>query len=485
MLPQHKIIIQIMLLTEVQNYIKCKKIFRINNQDVNFKHISKNSKNIKKLSIFAIRNSNKLKINYIQEAASKGAIAILTNKLIKNLKISQIIVDNIDLSIELLLKKLYPDKPLNIVAVTGTNGKTSVAWYISQICLYNKIQSKTYGTLGYYINNKKYNNSFLTTPDYEILYQAAFLKKNNKYNFIFEASSHALDQDRLKNFPVNIAAITNITQDHLDYHKNFKSYQKSKFNLFLKYLNKKGYAILNDEIPNINFLKKEIDDRIKIISYGNIKSDIYLINNKNNLKIKFFEKNYIIKSIKLNEIELENLSCTIACSYCLGIQINNILYVIKKISNPPGRLEKVINNKNLKIFIDYAHTPDALKQVLLSKTKNNIKPNLIFGCGGNRDQYKRFKMGYIADKFANKVYITDDNPRLEDPSLIRKQILSKCKKGYEISNRKNAIFSAIKDLKKNEILIIAGKGHEKNQINKFSIKKFDDVAIARLAIKNK
>jgi len=474
-----------MLLTEIPYHIKCKKIYRINDISSNFKYISKNSKDIKKSSIFAINNNNEFKIDYVKEAVAKGAIAILTNKLIKNLKISQFIVTDIDLSIHLLFKKIYPSKPMNIIGVTGTNGKTSVTWYVSQICQSNKILNKTYGTLGYYINNKKFGNSLLTTPEYETLYQSAFLKKNNKYNFIFEASSHALDQDRLKNFPINIAAITNITQDHLDYHKNFKNYKKAKFKLFLKYLDKKGYAILNDKIPNIISLKKRINRQTNIITYGKNKSNIYLFNYKNNLKINFFGKKYSIKSIKLNKIELNNLSCAIACSYCLDIQITQILSVIKNINNPPGRLEKVVNNKNLNIFVDYAHTPDALKNVLISKTKNNLKPNLIFGCGGNRDQSKRSKMGFIANKYANKVYVTDDNPRLENPALIRMQILSKCKKGYEISNRKNAIFTAIQDLNKNQILIIAGKGHEKKQINKFSIKKFDDINIAKLAIKNK
>jgi len=142
-----------MLLTEIPYHIKCKKIYRINDISSNFKYISKNSKDIKKSSIFAINNNNEFKIDYVKEAVAKGAIAILTNKLIKNLKISQFIVTDIDLSIHLLFKKIYPSKPMNIIGVTGTNGKTSVTWYVSQICQSNKILNKTYGTLGYYINN--------------------------------------------------------------------------------------------------------------------------------------------------------------------------------------------------------------------------------------------------------------------------------------------------------------------------------------------
>ena len=183
-------------------------------------------------------------------------------------------------------------------------------------------------------------------------------------------------------------------------------------------------------------------------------------------------------------MELENISCTLACCYCLNIDINQIIKFIKKLKSPPGRLEKVINKKKYKVYIDYAHTPDALKQILLSKTNNEVKPNLVFGCGGNRDKSKRSKMGRIANKYSNKVYITDDNPRYENPENIRKNILDYCKKGIVIPGRKLAITQAIKDLTKNEVLIIAGKGHENFQIIKNIKIKFNDLEIAKLALKN-
>ena len=158
----------------------------------------------------------------------------------------------------------------------------------------------------------------------------------------------------------------------------------------------------------------------------------------------------------------------------MNISIKNILKTLCKLDKPPGRLQQ-LNNTNLgkKIFIDYAHTPEALKKVLISKTINKKKPNILFGCGGERDKEKRSKMGAYANKFADKVYVTDDNPRNENPKLIRRSILSNCKKGFEIPNRATAIKIAINDLKKNDILIIAGKGHEQVQVKKNLIKKFD------------
>ena len=474
-----------MLLIEVEKYIECKRIYNLKKNTI-FNSIFTNSKHIKKYSIFAIEDKKTFKKEYIKEAIKNGAVGILTNKEIKNIKITQYIVENIHLSLTTLLNKIKPVKPLNSIAITGTNGKTTVAWYISQICLNNKIKTKYYGTLGYYVDTKKKIDSNLTTPEFEILYQTAFKAKKNVYNYIFEASSHALDQNRLKNFPVNIAALTNITHDHLDYHKNFKNYQNAKFKLFINHLEKNGYAILNNKINRINFLKKKLFKTNKIISFGTSNSDIYLSNHDKKIKIVFFKKNYLLTLDHKSPIELENISCAIACCYSLGIKVKDILNVLKKITNPPGRLEKVtITNKNLNIYVDYAHTPDALKKILSDQTVDKKKPSVVFGCGGNRDKAKRIEMGKIANIFANRVYITDDNPRKEKPSAIRKTILSYCKKGIEIADREKAISQAVEDLILNETLIIAGKGHENIQINNRSIRYFSDLKIARQELKKK
>ena len=474
-----------MLLTDLTKQISCNKIYNTTKKNINFNHIFTNSKSIKKFSIFAV-NNNKFKQIFINEAIKKGSVAILSYKYFKKYKIPQYIVKDVNLSISRLLYKLLPNKPINSVAITGTNGKTSVVWFISQICLHNNLPIKTYGTLGYYINGKKKDDSILTTPEYEVLHQNAFLKKKNFFNFVFEVSSHALDQDRLKKFPVNIAALTNISHDHLDYHKNLKNYKKTKLKLFIKHLNKGGSAIINDKIKGIEKFKKKLGTKYKIITYGKINSHINLISKKNCTEIKIFKKKYLLKVDYYTQFELENIACAIACCLCLEIKVEFILKSLIKIENPPGRLEKVSSiNNDIKVYVDYAHTPDALKNVLISQTVKNKKPNLVFGCGGNRDKYKRRKMGLIANNYADKVYITDDNPRNENPSKIRKSIITNCKKGIEIVSRKQAIKIAINDLKKNDILIIAGKGHEKIQITKNKIKLFDDVKIAKKELKKR
>ena len=216
-------------------------------------------------------------------------------------------------------------------------------------------------------------------------------------------------------------------------------------------------------------------------------SDVNVIKRKKYAVITIFKKKYSINTNLNSFIEFENLACAIACSLSIDVKIKKILTILRKIINPPGRLQKVLNdNKNFKIYIDYAHTPEALKEVLISKTYNSKKPNVVFGCGGDRDKGKREKMGRIANLYANRIYITDDNPRFEDSSKIRQSILKYCKNhAIEIPERKKAIINAIDDLKKNEILIIAGKGHEKFQIIRDISYPLDDYKIATKALRKK
>ena len=474
-----------MLLTEIPNYIQCKKISNLKN--ISFNKVYTNSCYITKSSVFIIEKKTRLKKKYVKEAIKKGAIAIITNEFIRNLSITQFVVFDIDLSLLNILKKIKSNKPLNSIAITGTNGKTSVVWYFSQILNYINIPVKSYGTLGYYINLKKKYSSHLTTPDFSTLYQTAYSSKKNLYSYIFEASSHALSQNRIKNFKIDTAAFTNISRDHMDYHKDFKKYKEAKLKLFFNHLKENGYAILNDKIKGIEIIKNKLRKKVKIITFGMPKSDVSIIKDKKSVEITIFKKKYLIKTNLNSSIEFENLACAVACSLSINIKSTKILTILKKIINPPGRLQKVLNNnKNYNVFIDYAHTPEALKEVLISKTSNKKKPNIVFGCGGDRDKGKRKKMGRIANLYANRIYITDDNPRFEDSSKIRQSILKYCNsRALEIPDRKKAIINAVNDLKKNETLIIAGKGHESFQIVKNISYPLDDYKVAIKVLKKK
>ena len=443
------------------------------------KYITSNSKLVKNNSIFVTDFKKEIKEKYIKEAIKKGVVLILTNKRIKNIQTPQLIKTNLDKKVDEILNKLAPNPPKKVIAITGTNGKTSVVWLISNILKLLKQNIKSLGTLGYFDNLKKLNDSFLTTPEKEEIHQFSFTKLKNNKIFIFEASSHGISKNRIKNLPINIAAITNVTQDHLDYHKTFKQYKNTKFQLFLKYLNKDGTAILNDNIEGINLLKEKLKKKkIKFITYGKNKSNVNCsINNKKTI-IKINSKIYLTNYKTTYNFELENLSCAISCLLPVGFEIKEIIKFLEKIKTPKGRVQLVKKIENgAKIFVDYAHTPDALKNILCNE-KNNIKPSIVFGCGGNRDKSKRSEMGKIANKYANKVYITDDNPRNENPKLIRNQIHKHCSRAYNIGNRSEAIEFAIKDIDPKDILIIAGKGHENKQIVKKKNIFFDDYIIA-------
>ncbi len=472
-----------MLLSNLENTINILKIYNFK-KDKYFSSITSNSKLTNNNTIFIYNKNTQTKKIYIEEALKNNIPAIITNKYHKFAQVPQFIVSNIDEETNLLLKNIYKHLPYKSIAITGTNGKTSVVWYVSKILKALNYNNSSVGTLGYFINNKKINDIELTTPAYEELYKYGCNNKREKNIFLFEASSHSLDQNRIRNFPVNIAAITNISNDHLDYHKNMREYKKAKIKLFTKHLSNKGYAIINSSIKDFSKLKKELNKKhIEIIEFG--KKNIFFKMDKNIIKLNLNKKIYNLTNLKLRTtIELENLECAIACCLALGIKEKKIVNILSKINNPPGRLEKInFEKKNSKIIIDYAHTPDALKKILKSFKINKKKPVLLFGCGGERDKDKRSKMGIIAKNLSSKTYITDDNPRNENAAKIRKDIIKYCPNGIEIAGRKKAIFTAINNLNVNEVLIIAGKGHEKIQIIKNKKYKFDDLRLVKRIIK--
>ena len=472
-----------MLLFDLPNIINITKTYNLN-KNIYFSSITSNSKLTNKNTIFIYNKKLDVKKDYVLEAQKNNIPAIISNIYLNNLSIPQFVVKDIDLEVETLLRNIYKNQPTKTIAVTGTNGKTSVVWYISNILKLLNYENITVGTLGYFKNGKKIHNISLTTPNYEEIYKYGYLNSKNKYFYVFEASSHALDQNRLRNYPIDIAAITNISLDHLDYHKNTSEYKKAKSKLFTKYLSKGGLAIINSKLEKILRIDKKLKEKnIKKIYFGKINNT--LIKEK-----KFFTlivKNKKFKIIKLNQetdIELENLECAINCCLALNINENKILKIISKVSNPPGRLQKIdYLKKKSSIIIDYAHTPDALEKILKAFVSNKIKPNLIFGCGGERDKSKRKHMGLVAKNFAKKVYVTDDNPRNENASIIRKNILKYCPNGIEIPDRKKAIKKAIDELKMHDTLIIAGKGHKNFQIVKNKKIKFNDAEIVKNFIK--
>ncbi len=442
-----------------------------------FSDICFESSKVKKDNVFfAIKGTNIDGNNFILDAINKGSKIIVTEKKITKFPNGVLIIHskNVRKLLAEVSFKIYNKKPSNLIAITGTNGKSSVADFYFQILKFNKRKVASIGTLGVKSNNKYINLSNTTIDPIQLGKILNYLKNQKVDDVILEASSHGLSQNRLDGLEFNSGIFTNLSQDHLDYHKNLKDYLIAKLYLFEKLLSIKGNVITDEKIPEFRSIKKiALKRNLKICSINNPKNHFkilshYFLGEKQMLIIKY--KN-LIKNIKFNligKIQLKNIMMAIIAAQKSNLSLNKILAVIPKIRSVEGRLEKIGNIKNKsKVILDYAHTPDALKISLLSLREQfpNKKIVLLFGCGGNRDQNKRSKMGKIASLYADQIYLTDDNPRLENPNKIRKDIKKgiNSKKISEISDRAKAISEAVKNLTTGNILLVAGKGHEKIQ----------------------
>ena len=421
---------------------------------LNIKGLATNSKEVKKGFIFfAIKGRQFNGEKYISEAIKKGANVIICSNdcNFKNDNIAVFKVQNIRNFLSEITSKFYSLKPNNIIAVTGTNGKTSVADFFYQILSINNIPASSIGTLGIKYNNKIIKNK-LTSPDTITLHKnLEKLKKNKINNVIIEASSHGLDQSRLDHINFKAGIFTNFSQDHLDYHKTMKDYLNTKLTLFSKLLPKNSYIISDEQNKQFQDLKKIAKTRK--LKLKNITSTINQIKNISDSPPEYFQK--------------KNLSMAILASRLCGLKNIKINKTLQKIKSIDGRLEFIKKfQNNVKVFIDYAHTPDALSEVirsLIDSYGDNI--HLVFGCGGERDIKKRALMAKIAKLYCKKIYVTDDNPRKENPEKIRKEIINNLKGSifFNIGNRTKAIKQAILDAEPDGIILVAGKGHENYQ----------------------
>ena len=481
-----------MLLSDVLKGFNEKKKLNFKKFNPIIKGINFNSKEISKSFIFvAIKGVNQDGHKYIDDAIKKGAIFIIIEnkskvKDLKKKKINFLFTNNSKLFLSKLASNFFIDQPKKISAVTGTNGKTSVAFITKEILKYCNAKSASIGTLGLIAGQYKKKLKLTTENSLELHKMLDSLYKKKIKYVCCEASSHGLDQYRMDNINLDLAAFTNISQDHYDYHKNYKKYFNSKMRLFLNILRRGGVAIINSDSTEckkiLNLCKKK---KIKTFTYGYNSKDLRLVTyyeDKKSQKIIINYKNKILRyELPLvGDFQVYNSLCAICIVLFSGFRMNKILPAVKNISQIPGRLESIKIptklKKKISIFIDYAHTPDALENSLKILKKKSIKLSLVFGCGGDRDRTKRKIMGKIANKLADKVYVTDDNPRTESAKKIRQEIISMCPKAIEIQNRYLAIKKAVNNCEDKECLLIAGKGHEDYQIVGKKSYKFSDKA---------
>ena len=440
--------------------------------------LSLNSQTVQKGDLFvALQGNQEHGYDYIEDAISNGCVAVLVDGKDVECSVPSIRVDNLKSYLVKLAKNLYPKaNNIKLIAVTGTNGKTSVCHFISQLATSLNIKNGVIGTLGLTSIDKKTIN---TTPDIFTIYSALqnYINQGMKL-VVIEASSHALVQGRLEGLTFIQGIFTNLTQDHLDFHKNMKSYKEAKGKLFNK--NSIEKAIINLDDDNHSYFL-DVSSEIPTETFCN--NDFsYFKSNEYGFICKL--NNFVFELPLIGNFNLSNALAAYKSIRSLGYEDDNVIPKLTELSPPPGRMQK-IPRKN--IWIDYAHTPDALLNVLktLKVHYPDYRIRLVFGCGGDRDKTKRQMMGKIASANANSIVITNDNPRSEKPEKICDDILAGIKVENDVQvilDRKKAITSAVQTLGEDEVLLIAGKGHEEIQIIGSDRFPFSDYEVAINAV---
>lgn len=488
--------------------------YKLLGKHYNFQGIEYDSAKVKEGNIFVAIIGHKQDGNlFVKEALKKGAVGIVSEKNIDEIFLNKIEknnflknkfflrVKNARYSLALLSSAYYdfPSKKLKVVGITGTNGKTTSAILVWEILKNANFSSAVLGTVINKFNNKNINFTSgisHTTPESLDLQKVFYDIVNLGGQAVaMEVSSHSLDLMRVKGVEFNVGAFTNLTQDHLDFHQTMNNYLKAKLKLFTEKYFKNFVAVINIDDNYSKYFLKQCN--YKIYTYG-IKSNADILASDINyslkgttFKLKYKNKIYFIKTCLKGEFNVYNILGAFSCGVALKINIEKIIKAIEEVKNIPGRMDSIKSKKGFLVIIDYAHTPDGLKNILLSAKKfTENKLITVFGCGGDRDKTKRPLMGNIAAKVADFTIITSDNPRTENPESIIKQI----KDGYLKSGKKNnflvevdrkqAITKALSLAKKGDVVVVAGKGHEDYQIFKDKTIHFDDKEVCQEILKS-
>ncbi len=476
-----------MELSDIVKHIDCKEVLNFKNVDI--KGISYNSNTIKSHEIFVcLKGEHVDGHNFALSAFEKGAIAIMAEHPL-NIEIPQLIVESTQEKIADLAACFYhnPTHSLNLIGITGTNGKTTVTHLVQRIFEYVNKKCALIGTLGYKLNSTSdYLEAKHTTPQApELQHTLSVILQADVTNVVMEVSSHALDQYRVKNCKFQGAAFTNLTQDHLDFHITMENYFNAKAKLFTS-LEKGSFAVINKDDKYSKKLIDKIPNGVNILTYG-IKSDSDL--KADNIEFtsrgvifncSYKDETVQIKLLLNGMFSVYNALCAIGVSLMSGISLTDAKDALETTKSVAGRFEIV--HSDPMVIVDYAHTPDGLENILRAArelTPKDAELICMFGCGGDRDATKRPKMGLIAQSLSDKIVVTSDNPRSEDPQQIITDILS----GLKLINPKTVFVEpdrhlAIELLKKistpKDVIILAGKGHEDYQILKDKTIHFDD-----------
>jgi UDP-N-acetylmuramoyl-L-alanyl-D-glutamate--2,6-diaminopimelate ligase len=432
--------------------------------------------------------------DYIEQAIGNGAAAVLAPPAVKQSDIgggAHLVVDpNPRQRLARMAAQFHQAQPDTITAITGTNGKTSVTNFVYQLWTLQGHRSAALGTLGVTAPGVE-PGAGLTTPDPVRLHESlAALKRDGVNHLAIEASSHGLDQYRLDGVHIAAAAFTNLSRDHLDYHKTMDAYLGSKLRLFSELLREGGVAVVNADAAEFEQFADLVRGRgLHLVTYGRERGDIRCLDARSStggwsLTIETFGVRYPVDFALPGAFQVDNALCALALVIGCGAAAHSTVPLLSRLVGVPGRMQVAGRRRNgAVVIVDYAHTPDALSTVLqAARPRPDQKLVVVFGCGGDRDQGKRAEMGAAAATLADLAIVTDDNPRGEDPAAIRRQALDACPDAREIGDRREAIRSSVALLQAGDVLVIAGKGHEQGQTIGGETFPFDDVSVARAVI---
>ncbi|MEH6663067.1 MAG: UDP-N-acetylmuramoyl-L-alanyl-D-glutamate--2,6-diaminopimelate ligase [Parasphingorhabdus sp.] len=384
--------------------------------------------------------------------------------------------------------RYFTPTPTHVAAVTGTNGKTSIAELTRQLWRMDGYNSASIGTLGVTTADEQVKTG-LTTPDIvTFLSNMSGLAREGVSHAIFEASSHGLSQYRTEGLPVNVAAFTNLSRDHLDYHGDMDNYFEAKMRLFDEVVESDGTAVIwaDDEPWSGKAIQRAKDRGLELFTVGAKGDTLRLVSQTPThlgqvLMVKAQGNTHRISLPLIGAYQAANILCAAAIVLATGGQLQNIFDHMQRVQPVRGRMERaVITRAGAPVYVDYAHTPDALRAAI-EALRPHVTGKLItiFGAGGDRDKGKRPDMGKIAVEKSDHVIVTDDNPRSEDPAVIRAEIMAGATGAEQVADRRAAIARAIELAGPQDIILLAGKGHEQGQIVGDRIIPFDDVEVAR------
>jgi UDP-N-acetylmuramoyl-L-alanyl-D-glutamate--2,6-diaminopimelate ligase len=432
---------------------------------------------------FAIAGAKADGAHFAKQAVAAGAVAVAAEQAPQGLPdaVAFLPVKNARRALAMAAAKLFPRQPGTIAAVTGTSGKTSVAAFTRQIWAELGLQAASIGTIGVVSpQGEKYGS--LTTPDPVELHRTLDqLAGEGVTHLALEASSHGLDQHRLDGVRITAGAFTNLSRDHLDYHPTLEAYLAAKLRLFEDLIAPNGTAVIDvDDCYAGQVIEAAKKHGLKVMTVGVGGDDIKLVSGAIDgfaqvVSIAHGGKSYKVKLPLVGAFQVQNAAVAAGLAIATGAEPARVFAALEKLVGAKGRLELAGSKNGAPIFIDYAHKPDALKKALEAlRPYASGKLTVVFGAGGDRDAGKRPIMGRIAAENADRVIVTDDNPRSEPPAAIRAAILAAAPGATEIGDRAQAIRAGIEALQKGDVLLIAGKGHETGQIVGDKVLPFSD-----------